>query len=376
MTGKDGVFRQLVLGSLTATPEVVRDRLLATVLQTPISLALSSIAILLVSFTAAQITDARWAWGWFAFSFGVVTWRVIYPLVSEHLWHRSPLVSIMVTAALLFMSFGLGCAACITTGDVALTAMSMAGVMGVVAGLATRWAALPRAAISVMVLTAAPPVFALASRGGANVVAALAIAFVVVTIAAFTVHNQNNLVSAITAEELSRRMARTDPLTGLANRGELMRCLTEACQALRAKDRFQQKRFAVLYMDLDGFKSVNDNFGHATGDELLRRVSQCLCEAVGADQLVSRIGGDEFVALLHDADELTARAVADELIAAVSREHELPSGHKVSVGCSVGVSLAPDQGSDPDLLMARADSALYEIKNQGKGHSGLWRTLA
>jgi diguanylate cyclase len=164
-------------------------------------------------------------------------------------------------------------------------------------------------------------------------------------------------------------------LTGLSNRGDLMRHLHEACTAVNGSGR-DELRFAVLYLDLDGFKSVNDSFGHATGDELLRRVAEILREVVGADQMVARIGGDEFIAVLRNADEFAARAVAAEIIGAVCCEHELPNTYRVKIGCSVGISLAPDQGSSPDLLMARADSALYEIKSRGKGQTGMWRTLS
>ena len=104
-----------------------------------------------------------------------------------------------------------------------------------------------------------------------------------------------------------------------------------------------------------------------TGDEFLRRVAGCLRSTIGPDAFVSRIGGDEFVVLLPDADELAARAVAQDLIEAISREHSLPDGRRARVGCSVGLSLAPSQGREPEVLLARADAALYEVKNQGKG---------
>ncbi len=107
---------------------------------------------------------------------------------------------------------------------------------------------------------------------------------------------------------------------------------------------------SVLYVDLDGFKLVNDNHGHAAGDEILQRVAACLREVVGPEEVVARIGGDEFVVLLADADALTARVVADEIIAAISREHRIFDGRVLRVGCSVGISMAPDQGREPEVL--------------------------
>jgi diguanylate cyclase (GGDEF)-like protein len=95
----------------------------------------------------------------------------------------------------------------------------------------------------------------------------------------------------------------------------------------------------------------------------------------GPEELVARIGGDEFVVMLNDGDALTARTVADEIIATISREHRIGDGRTLRVGCSVGICVAPDQGREPEVLLARADSALYEVKNQGKGHTGIWRAI-
>jgi diguanylate cyclase (GGDEF)-like protein len=253
--------------------------------------------------------------------------------------------------------------------------MSVAAVMGMVAGLATRWAAVPRAAVFTMAMTALPPVATLALQGGASVLAALCVASVVTSVAAYTVQNHENLLAALVGEEVSVRLARTDHLTGLPNRIELDARLKAACAALPPVNSPHAVGFALLYLDLDGFKSINDMHGHATGDEFLRRVAGCLRATIGPDAFVARIGGDEFVVLLPDADELAARAVAQDVIDAISREHSLPDGRRARVGCSVGLSLAPAQGREPEVLLARADAALYEVKNQGKGTTGVWRTL-
>jgi diguanylate cyclase (GGDEF)-like protein len=208
------------------------------------------------------------------------------------------------------------------------------------------------------------------------VLAAAAMGFVILSIATFTKHNQEYLLAAFTAEEASRQIARLDALTGLSNRTELTRQLEHSCRTLPPESDPRRGVFAVLYLDLDAFKSVNDNHGHAAGDELLRQVANCLRETASSAEIIARIGGDEFVIVLRDADALAARAVADEIIGAISRPRTLSSGVTVQVGCSVGVCVAPDQARDPELLMARADSALYRSKSLGKGQSGLWRTLA
>ncbi|MEO8306842.1 MAG: GGDEF domain-containing protein [Pseudomonadota bacterium] len=373
---EDSRLVKLVLGNLAAEPEGVRRRLLATIPQSPPALVVTSITILLICITTVLIRPTLWTWFWLGISAVIVAWRIFYPALRQRLGHKVPLAGIMATSALLFITFGFGCAGSIATGDGALTAMSVAAVMGMVAGLATRWAALPRAAISTMAMTALPPVATLALQGGASVLAAMCVASVVTSVAAYTVQNHENLLAALVGEEVSVRLARTDHLTGLPNRIELDVRLKAACLALPSGNSPRAVGFALLYLDLDGFKSINDVHGHATGDDFLRRVAGCLRTTIGPDAFVARIGGDEFVILLPDADELAARAVSQDVIEAISREHSLPDGRRARVGCSVGLSLAPAQGREPEVLLARADAALYAVKNQGKGTTGVWRTLS
>jgi diguanylate cyclase (GGDEF)-like protein len=367
---------RLVLGNLADATPAVRERMLATVPTTPISLLFYSITLVMICATAVYISDyAAWAWVWLGLSVAMIAWRALHPALALRRGKPRPLLGIMISAGLSMASFGFGSAASLLTGDVALITISLSGAMGVVAGLATRWAALPRPAITTMVLTMAPPVVVLMSKGGVQVLAALVIIFVVISIASFTQHNQENLLAAISAEDMHRRMAQTDHLTGLANRAQLTRQMALACQELPLASGNRGRRFAVLYIDLDGFKAINDNHGHAAGDEILQRVADCLRQSSGPEEMVARIGGDEFVVLLRDADALTARAVADEIIAAISREHRIGDGRALRVGCSVGICLAPEQGREPETLLARADAALYDVKNQGKGHTGVYRAL-
>ena len=366
-------FARLALGPLAAALPEVRERMLATILQTRTSLALTSFTLLLICATAAGVSRSGWAWVWLGGSLCLVAGRVIYPFLSPRVEMPVLLIRIMVGSVLLFAGFGWGAAACVASGDMALTTMAVSGVFGIVAGLASRWAALPRAAITTMVLAAAPPILVLGLQGGPDLVAAIAMALVVSTIALFTVQNQKNLLAAISAEEANRRQAHTDALTGLANRAEVNRRLEEACRLLGSSS--ARGGFAVLYLDLDGFKSVNDRHGHAAGDELLRNVAVQLREIVGPGPTLGRIGGDEFLVILNDSGEAAARTMANRIIEQLSHEIRLVDGTTVRVGCSAGVSLAPQQGREPELLMARADAALYAAKNLGKGQSGLWRAL-
>lgn len=157
-------------------------------------------------------------------------------------------------------------------------------------------------------------------------------------------------------------MALQDPLTGLANR----RLLPERIWMAIAHARRNQSAMAVLCLDLDGFKAVNDNLGHAAGDHLLKMVAERLLDAVREEDTVARLGGDEFViALWHVQGLEDTVKVADKLIDAVAQPYDI-EGHTVTVTTSVGASVYPTHGEDADALMKNADHALYEAKRAGR----------
>lgn len=169
------------------------------------------------------------------------------------------------------------------------------------------------------------------------------------------------------AEELLVHAAMHDTLTGVANRAQFFDRLGAVPLAER---RHPGGRTAVLYLDLDGFKSVNDTFGHTSGDVVLRTVTDRMLRAVRADDLVARLGGDEFAVLCQDVSGVDqATALADRLIAAVSEPIDVGEG-VVRVGASIGIALStPGVTLAADLLDA-ADRALYQAKDDGKG---CWR---
>jgi diguanylate cyclase (GGDEF)-like protein len=157
-------------------------------------------------------------------------------------------------------------------------------------------------------------------------------------------------------------LALYDALTGLANR----RLLTDRISAAIANARRNNAAMAVVYLDLDGFKEVNDTLGHGHGDALLKMVAERLTSAVREEDTAARLGGDEFmIALWHVRDVGDVSTVASKLIELISRPFTL-DGHAVSVTVSAGVGIYPTHGVDADTLMSRADAALYAAKRAGK----------
>ncbi|GAB2699644.1 hypothetical protein GCM10027194_36570 [Thalassiella azotivora] len=169
-----------------------------------------------------------------------------------------------------------------------------------------------------------------------------------------------------------RRQARTDSLTGLANRAGFLAALDAA---VPADGRLVATNTpAVLFLDLDDFKPVNDRYGHGAGDDLLRQIGSRLLECVREGDVVARLGGDEFAVLLRRADDDAVAGVADRLLAALRRPVPLDVAHarvEVTVTGSVGACLMAD-GDDAEALVRRADSAMYAAKQHGKNHWESW----
>jgi diguanylate cyclase (GGDEF)-like protein/PAS domain S-box-containing protein len=159
-------------------------------------------------------------------------------------------------------------------------------------------------------------------------------------------------------------LAHHDLLTGLANRSLLSLRLRHTIERARRDG----GRCAVLYLDLDGFKLINDRLGHDAGDNLLRRVAGRMARQLRDIDTLARLGGDEFVLVLeHLSQDADAEGVAQSIIHRLTRWFRLSDGSKVSVGVSIGISVYPDDGNDADTLLRGADLALYRAKSAGRG---------
>ncbi len=165
------------------------------------------------------------------------------------------------------------------------------------------------------------------------------------------------------AEKEIIHLARHDPLTGLANRAEFSARLEQATKRLKRNG----GAIAVMMLDLDKFKAVNDTLGHPAGDQLLVEVARRLKSSVRETDVLARLGGDEFAIIQEGAanQHEAAPALALRIINAICQPFDL-SGQRASVGTSIGIVLAPQDGSDPEELLKRADLALYNVKAGGR----------
>jgi diguanylate cyclase (GGDEF)-like protein/PAS domain S-box-containing protein len=170
-------------------------------------------------------------------------------------------------------------------------------------------------------------------------------------------------------KERIERQARYDDLTGLANRSLLRERLQEAIRQAEAA----RNRFALVFVDLDRFKQVNDSLGHQAGDELLRTMAERLRQAAPEGSTIARVGGDEFVLLVTRMEDPTALSLTSQILNATSNSW-LYRGKRIPVNASVGVAFYPEHGRDPESLLKNADAAMYIAKDQRDGSLQFYNT--
>jgi diguanylate cyclase (GGDEF)-like protein/PAS domain S-box-containing protein len=172
-----------------------------------------------------------------------------------------------------------------------------------------------------------------------------------------------SLIERRKADEEIQNLARNDALTGLPNRRTFKERLSQ--ELIHAKRETSQ--LAIMFLDLDGFKYINDTYGHKVGDYVLveaaRRIRECLREG----DTVARIGGDEFTTILHSiTNNNDAGMVADKIIKSISTPFHTEE-HICNIGVSIGISLFPEHGEDLEILLKKADMAMYKVKKAGRG---------
>ncbi|GLK67118.1 GGDEF domain-containing protein [Hansschlegelia plantiphila] len=314
---------------------------------------------LVAAIAAARMQTAPFI-GWLACEILLCVVRLAALLISfrrSEQRRTTPTDLYLVLGVLWSASVGYGTFISILSGDWAVAALACLSTGAMVGGICFRNFGAPRLAAA-MTLCSMGPICAAAPFAGDPVFLAafLQIPFYIVSMRIAALKLNGLLVATMRAEREHEHQARHDPLTGLPNRAGLRRAMVAR----------RERSVALLYLDLDGFKAINDSHGHGAGDRLLNMAAERLRRLLRTDDVAARIGGDEFVVLVHGLDRTQAPAFAERLIHSLSAVYQLEPNVTVRIGVSVGVALAPDHGDELSELLDAADAALYRAKTSGK----------
>lgn len=351
-------------------PDDIRNELLHQRTNKTRTLLVAIFASLLIASIAAGLTGAKWAYAWVLAELVLGSTR-IYLMASaiakaknarRTVTNISPIWAGLASVILI----SAGCYQCVGSGVLPLILMAGIGLANLIGGIASRNAGTPRYGIMLICILALP--FALAT-----VLSPIPFLFLIgLQTPVYTagmifllLENHKILLDLHHSERNNRQMAHHDLLTGLPNRALNLKLFSELLAVPQPRARSPRSKLTVFCIDLDGFKGVNDGFGHATGDAVLVAVANRLRASVRDADFVCRLGGDEFVVLLPDIADNEAADVARRIIATVSEPFEFAPGARV--GASIGLASAPRDGDTADELLSAADRAMYDAKRRGKG---------
>jgi len=282
---------------------------------------------------------------------------------------QSTLTDIYVLLAAVWgATVGYGAFVSILSGDWVAATLSFLSAAAMVGGICFRNFGAPRL-VAVMIFLSLGPccVGALFADERVMLLTLVQIPFYLFAMSAAAWRLNGLMVATMKAERENDRRARHDGLTGLLNRDGL-------CHAAKHGDgEFSrlQPGMALLFLDLDGFKPVNDAYGHDVGDQLLVRVARRLREVAGAGALIARFGGDEFAIVTAHAPLQPPHELAGQIIDELGKPFELGTAVSIRVGVSVGIALVPAEGSEIDSVLRAADEAMYIAKREGRDRRAL-----
>ena len=262
-------------------------------------------------------------------------------------------------------SVGYGCFITVLSGDWLAATLVVLSAAAMTGGVAFRNFSAPRLVMVMIILSLGPCAFAGVISGELiMVVTALQIPMYIYAMTHAAYRLNAMLVQTMRSERENGRRARQDTLTGLLNRAGLEDVVSGRVEGTSSGA-------TLFYIDLDGFKTINDTLGHAAGDQLLVEVSQLMRQVAPPMGVVARIGGDEFIILADQMDPAAACQTAQRFIDTLSGTSFLLGDTAVTVGASVGISISSDTLPDLSALMLEADTALYDAKLKGRSRAVL-----
>lgn len=310
--------------------------------------------------------------GWFALDLAICLSRLAVLLIARRAASagRATPTDIHLLLALAWSAtVGFGVVAGLTSGDWTIATLVSLSAAAMVGGICFRNFGAPRLAGAMILLSLGPIVPGAALSGEPLLyVAFLQVPMYLAAMSAAAFRLNRMLVATMRAERANGHLANHDALTGLLNRAGLVEALDSA---LRSGGLGNGARLAVLFIDLDNFKPVNDRFGHAAGDIVLKGVAARLSETVPAHSAIARMGGDEFVVIANNVAAEHALDIGRRVIEAIEAPFRLADGTSTGIDASVGVAVSPDHGTEAGDLLAAADAALYDAKSGGKARCSL-----
>lgn len=295
----------------------------------------------------------------------VCTVRLIVLVISRRraLQQRPTPTDLYITLAPLWgATVGYGAFVSAISGDWVAATLSFLSAAAMVGGICFRNFAAPRLVAAMIVLSLGPcAIGALLSGEHVLLLTLVQIPFYLFAMSGAARRLNALLISTMKAERENSHRARHDMLTGLLNRAGLFNAANGDTRARI------HAGMTLLYLDLDGFKPINDAYGHEAGDRLLVQVAERLLRLAGSEALVARMGGDEFVVVGDCRDSATARELANAIAREIARPFDLAPGISVHVGASVGIAPVSSEDTDIDALLRIADAAMYDAKRNKKG---------
>ncbi|MGU3363027.1 diguanylate cyclase domain-containing protein [Methylobacterium sp. M6A4_1b] len=302
---------------------------------------------------------------WCALEFSICLARLLVLVIAQRAAvarRRTPTDLYILLGLAWAASVGYGTFISLASGDWVAATLACLSAAAMVGGISFRNFGAPRLAGAMIVLTLGSCCLAAPFTGEPLLlITFLQIPFYLASMSAAGFRLNRMLVATMQAERDQAFRAQHDSLTGLLNRAGLAEAITARRDGLAA----------LLYLDLDGFKAINDTHGHGTGDQLLQAVAERLREGARPRDVVARIGGDEFVVLTDILAPAALIAFSERIVSQICVPFTLSPDRTVTVGVSIGIALAPEHGTDLTSLLSAADQALYAAKGSGKSRSAL-----
>jgi diguanylate cyclase len=353
-------------------PADVQKKLLQNSMRKKNTLIVVHLSMAVMASIAIFITGQLWAYAWLLAEIVLGTIRLAIQIGFERAEARNgtgnaitPIVVGLVWSSLLSIAAYL----CVASGEWLLILLAGTSLASVIGGISSRNAGTPRYGIVAMCILTLPYALATVVSPIPHLfIIGLQIPLYVIAVIVVLLENYNTLLGLYRAERENHWLAHHDLLTGLPNRAMQLKRFDELL-----RQGGEQPSLTVFCLDLDGFKEINDRFGHAVGDAVLVAVADRLRDCVRDVDLLCRTGGDEFVILLPAVSSAEANKVARRIIECISAPFDLghaafsPSPPLVYVGISIGSASTPDDGITTDALLRSADRAMYQAKRHGKG---------